>query len=172
MIIYTMLSRLLDYPDQELIDNLPLLHQVLDEDRSIDAHERHVMNQFLDHLSAQGLMALQQNYVQTFDMQPEYSLHLTHHLFGDDRGRGPALVDLGEHYKSMGMAVQKGEIPDYLPLILEYVGTLDEMGARVFLADAGKVLMVLAANLEKTGNPYAPLVRLIEQRGRLTQSAA
>ncbi len=172
MIIYTMLSRLLDYPDQELIDNLPLLHQVLDEDRSIDAHERRVMNQFLDHLSAQGLMALQQNYVQTFDMQPEYSLHLTHHLFGDDRGRGPALVDLGEHYKSMGMTVQKGEIPDYLPLILEYVGTLDEMGARVFLADAGKVLTVLASNLEKTSNPYAPLMRLIEQRGRLTQSAA
>lgn len=172
MIIYTLLSRLLDYPDQELLDNLPLLHQVLDEERSIDAHERQVISGFLDHLGSQGLMATQQSYVQTFDMQPEHSLHLTHHLFGDDKGRGPALVDLGEHYKSMGMTVNKGEIPDYLPLILEYVGTLDDMAARIFLADASKVVTVLAANLEKSASPYAPLVRLIEQRGRLTQSAA
>jgi len=172
MIIYTLLSRLLDYPDQELLDNLPLLHQLLDDDAAIDANERYVINQFLDHLASQGLMSTQQAYVQTFDMVPEHSLHLTHHLFGDDKGRGPALVDLGEHYKSMGMTVNKGEIPDYLPLILEYVGTLDDIGARLFLADAGKVLTVLAANLEKTGSPYAPLVRLIEQRGRLTQSAA
>ncbi len=105
-------------------------------------------------------------------MVPEHSLHLTHHLFGDDRGRGPALVDLGEHYKGMGMEMRTGEIPDYLPLILEYVATLDEMGARVFLADAAKVLKVLAANLEKSDSPYAPLLRLVESRGQLARSAA
>jgi nitrate reductase delta subunit len=172
MILYTVLSRLLDYPEAELLENIPLLHQVLDEERAIESHERQVLNTFLDHLQAQDLMTLQQAYVQTFDMVPEHSLHLTHHLFGDDRGRGPALVDLGEHYKGMGLAVNKGEIPDYLPLILEYVGTLDEMAARLFLADAAKVLTVLAANLEQSNNPYAPLLRLVEQRGRLAQSAA
>jgi nitrate reductase delta subunit len=110
--------------------------------------------------------------VQTFDMVPEHSLHLTHHLFGDDRGRGPALVDLSEHYKGMGLEMKEGEIPDYLPLILEYVATLDEVAARLFLADAGKVLTVLAANLENAKSRYAPLLRLVEQRGHLAQTAA
>lgn len=172
MILYTVVSRLLDYPDQELMDNIDLLRQVVDEERAIEPRERQTLHKFLDHLQGKGLIELQQAYVQTFDMVPEHSLHLTHHLFGDDRGRGPALVDLGEHYKGMGLQVNKGEIPDYLPLILEYVGTLDEMAARVFLADAGKVLTVIAAHLEKANNPYAPLIRLVEQRGRLAQSAA
>jgi nitrate reductase delta subunit len=67
--------------------------------------------------------------------------------------------------------VKPGELPDYLPLMLEYVATLDEMQSRVFLGDAGKVLRALAANLEKAGSPYAKLVRILENRGHLVQAA-
>jgi len=173
MIIYTILSRLLDYPDQELKDNLVTIRKVLAmQTKQLEENEMEELEHFLQHLQEESLLQLQQDYVQTFDMVPEHSLHLTHHLFGDDRGRGPALVDLGEHYKGMGMEMRTGEIPDYLPLILEYVATLDEMGARVFLADAAKVLTVLAANLEKSDSPYAPLLRLIENRGQLARTAA
>jgi nitrate reductase delta subunit len=72
----------------------------------------------------------------------------------------------------MGLEMKEGEIPDYLPLILEYVATLDDMAARIFLADAGKVLTVIAANLEHADSPYAPLIRIVEQRGQLAQTAA
>ena len=171
MMIYTILSRLLDYPDQELMDNLATIHEALQQ-AHVDEDEQHVLATFLRQLKDESLLQLQQDYVQTFDMVPEHSLHLTHHLFGDDRGRGPALVDLGEHYKGMGLELKSGEIPDYLPLILEYVATQDEMGARVFLADAAKVLTVVAANLEKAKSPYAPLIRLIENRGQLARTAA
>lgn len=171
MIIYTILSRLLDYPDQELKDNVSTIQEALRQVH-IDEDEQHILNAFLQQLEDENLMRLQQDYVQTFDMVPEHSLHLTHHLFGDDRGRGPALVDLGEHYKGMGLELKSGEIPDYLPLILEYVATIDEMGARVFLADAAKVLTVVGANLEKANSPYAPLIRLIENRGQLARTAA
>lgn len=171
MMIYTILSRLLDYPDQELKDNLATIHEALQQ-AHVDEDEQHVLATFLRQLKDESLLQLQQDYVQTFDMVPEHSLHLTHHLFGDDRGRGPALVDLGEHYKGMGLELKSGEIPDYLPLILEYVATQDEMGARVFLADAAKVLTVVAANLEKAKSPYAPLIRLIENRGQLARTAA
>lgn len=173
MIIYTILSRLLDYPDQELKDNITTIRNALAlQTEHLDEDEQTVLDGFLQHLQDESLLQLQQDYVQTFDMVPEHSLHLTHHLFGDDRGRGPALVDLGEHYKGMGMELKSGEIPDYLPLILEYVASLDEMGARVFLADAAKVLTVLAANLERSNSPYAPLLRLIETRGQLAKTAA
>lgn len=172
MILYTILSRLLDYPDPDLKNNIDAIRQAVNDADDIRDDERHELNRFVDELQNETLMQLQQDYVQTFDMIPEHSLHLTHHLFGDDRGRGPALVDLSEHYKGMGLDVKKGEIPDYLPLILEYVATLDEMAARIFLADAGKVLTVLAANLENADSRYAPLVRLVEQRGQLAQTAA
>lgn len=172
MIIFTILSRLLDYPDPDLKANIEAIDEVVCSDTTIKEQEREALLAFLERLRGQSLVELQQEYVQTFDMVPEHSLHLTHHLFGDDRGRGPALVDLSEHYKGMGLSMKEGELPDYLPLLLEYVSTLDETAARLFLADAGKVLTVLAANLEASGSHYATLVRLVEQRAQLTQTAA
>ncbi|MCU7857231.1 MAG: nitrate reductase molybdenum cofactor assembly chaperone, partial [Candidatus Thiodiazotropha sp. (ex Lucinoma borealis)] len=73
--------------------------------------------------------------------------------------------------KGMGFELEKGEIPDYLPLILEFVSTLDDMQARVFLGDAAKVLKVLAENLEKKESPYTQLIRIVENRGTLAQAA-
>lgn len=172
MAIYTLLSRLLDYPEPDLKGHVEIMRQLVGHEPAINNTERSVINRFLDYLDETPQITLEEAYVQTFDMVPEHSLHLTHHLFGDDRGRGPALVDLGEHYKEMGLEVRPGELPDYLPLILEYVSTLDEMEARVFLADAHKVVTVIAANLERAASPYAPLLRLVEGRGQLVRLAS
>jgi len=171
MRIYNILSRLLDYPDTELLSLLPEITALLKQDGDISAQERDSLMQLISWLQLHDLTGLQENYVQTFDMTPEHDLHLTHHLFGDDNGRGPALIDLSEHFKSSGLEVEDGEIPDYLPLILEYVSTLDEMQARVFLGDAAKVLTVLADNLEKTNSPYSRLLRIVESRGHLAKAA-
>ena len=172
MSIYKVMSVLLDYPDAELHAHLPAIREAVAEASDVREDERQTLHGLLDWMQDQDALALQAHYVQTFDLTPEHSLHLTHHLFGDDRGRGPALVDLGEHYKGEGLAAIEGELPDYLPLILEYVSTLDEFAAHLFLHDALKVVEVLAANLDKAATPYARLVRLIEQRGRLTRAAA
>ena len=64
------------------------------------------------------------------------------------------------------------ELPDYLPLVLEFASMLEQDEARVFLADAAKVFNVLAANLEKAESPWAPLIRVIESQGSLTRLAA
>jgi nitrate reductase delta subunit len=172
MSIYKVISALLDYPDEELRAHLPEIRDYLAAARDVTEDERRHVGEVLDWMAGLDTLALQEHYVQTFDLTAEHSLHLTHHLFGDDRGRGPALVDLGEHYKGEGLAAVEGELPDYLPLILEYVSTLDDMAAHVFLHDALKVLEVLAANLDKAGTPYAALVRIIEARGRLARAAA
>jgi nitrate reductase delta subunit len=133
--------------------------------------ERTTLGGFVTWMLAHEKTKLQQIYVDTFDMTPEHDLHLTHHLFGEDNGRGPALIDLGEHYKANGLEVKSREIPDYLPLILEYVSTLDEQLASDFLGDAGKVLIVLAENLEKANSPYSRLIRIIENRGQIAVAA-
>lgn len=171
MRIYTIMARLLDYPDEALMASLPEMIKLLQQDPAVSGQECEVLLGLIAWMQLHHLTGLQEAYVQTFDMTPEHDLHLTHHLFGDDRGRGPALIDLSEYYKSMGLELEKGEIPDYLPLILEFVSTLDEMQARVFLGDAAKVLKVLAENLEKKGSPYAQLMRIVENRGSLAQAA-
>ena len=172
MILYNVLARLLDYPEAGLKTHEVEIREALADEPEVSAEERQVIYDFVEHVAQTPLLELEKEYVQTFDMVPEHSLHLTHHLFGDDRGRGPALVDLGEHYKGMGLEAKEGELPDYLPLILEYVSTLDEIEARVFLADAAKVLTVIAANLEKAQSRYAPLLRLVEGRGGLLRMAS
>ncbi len=171
MLIYNIMARLLDYPDQELLDNLPGILDAIQQTDTIAPKEKEELLQLIAWMNLHDLIGLQSQYVQTFDMVPEHDLHLTHHLFGDDRGRGPALIDLSEHYKASGLEVAGNEIPDFLPLILEYVSTLDELQARVFLGDAAKVLKVLGDNLEKAESPYARILRIVENRGHLAQAA-
>ena len=171
MRIYNILARLLDYPTSELIGHLPEIVQMLGTDSAITQQEQEEIEGLIAWMNTHDLIELQGAYVNTFDMVPDHDLHLTHHLFGDDRGRGPALIDLSEHYKANGLEVGEGELPDFLPLILEYVSTLDEFQARFFLADAAKVLRVLAENLEKAESPYARLLRIVERRGQLAQAA-
>jgi nitrate reductase delta subunit len=172
MQIYKLLSALLEYPDQELIDHLPELHEYLAQSLDADVAEREALSSFLAHLQNISLTALQADYVQTFDLTPEHSLHLTHHLFGDDKNRGPALIDLGELYKDYGVEVVTNELPDYLPLILEFTAYLDDNEATVFLSDANKVLGVLTDNLKKANSPYAPVISIIADRATLTRLAA
>ena len=171
MRIYKLLSSLLEYPDQELIDHIPELREFVSEDADISDLERTNLLQFLNYLEQANLISLQSEYVETFDMKPENSLHLTHHLFGDDKNRGPALIDLGELYKDYGVEISTNELPDYLPLVLEFTAYLEDSESTVFLSDAKKVFEVLNGNLEKSGSPYASLTAIIENRASLTRLA-
>lgn len=172
---HKLLSKLLGYPDEALLSALPELHTILRQ--GFHATERIVIEKFMRHLADQPLTTLQGDYVQTFDLTPEHALHLTHHLFGDDKNRGPALIDLSEFYKQYGLEIaanddRPNELPDYLPLALEFAAQLEEEEGRVFLSQWTKVLDQLATNLEKAESPYAPLVRLVENRAQLVQAAA
>jgi len=171
MRFYTIMARLLDYPDAVLMQHLDELLTIAREDDDISGEELAALEQHVAWMKQHDLIRMQQAYVDTFDMTPEHDLHLTHHLFGESRERGPAMVDIAEHYKSAGMEVSNGELPDFLPLILEYVSTLDEFQARFFLNDAAKVLTILADNLEKVDSPYGRLIRVIEKRGYLAKAA-
>jgi len=174
MRIYKILSVLLEYPEQELIDNLPEIRAIVDESIELDADEKVSLRKFLDHLVSLPLIEMQVNYVDTFDRIPEHSLHLTHHLFGEesDRDRGPALIDLGEMFKEYGVNTVTNELPDYLPLILEFASYLEDNEATVFLSDVNKVLNTLTQNLTKANSPYAAPLSIIESRATLTRLAA
>ncbi|MEK6749370.1 MAG: nitrate reductase molybdenum cofactor assembly chaperone [Pseudomonadota bacterium] len=167
MSILKVLAALLEYPDQALIDALPELRAYVAQDTEPVADDAQALDMFLDVLENSTLIDAQAMYVQTFDLTPEHSLHLTHHLFGDDNGRGPALIDLTEYYKSFGFEPVEDELPDYLPLVLEFAGQLAADEGRLFLSRITKVLTQLAINLETVESVYAPLIRVVERQTRL-----
>lgn len=184
MNIFRLLAVLLDYPgDDVLADLREAVAETgasgaagvvagLDQGQRFSSEERQSIAGFLVALLAMEATEAKQRYVQTFDLVPEHSLHLTHHIFGEEKTRGPALIDLSEYLKTYGFTHDDKELPDFLPLLLEFVAHLDEDESRVFLGDAAKVLRVIAANLEAAESPYAPLVRIIENHGSLVKLAA
>lgn len=169
MSFYKLLSILLDYPRDELKTHLAEIRTALDETDAASS-ERELVERFLDWLEAADTITLQTEYVATFDLDARHSLFLTHHIFGDDKNRGPALIDMEEYYRAYGLTTIEGQLPDYLPLMLEFAATLDAAEARLFLSHVRKVLAALAGNLEETASPWAPLVRIVENRAALVSA--
>ena len=171
MQVFAVLSKLIDYPDNELIENLDSVIEYIKDSSEIATDEKEILMEFVSWMRSHTSIKLQETYVETFDMVPEHDLHLTHHIFGDDRQRGPALIDLSEHFKNEGLEVKEGEIPDFLPLLLEYASTLDDIKSREFLGDAKKIITIIADNLDKAKSPYSKLIRIVEKHSCLTIAA-
>lgn len=169
---YKILSILLEYPAADTLENIDELCLARETASDLSDADRLILKGFLFHLRTTPLTQLQADYVQTFDLTPEHSLHITHHLFGDDNRRGPALIDLAELYREFGLEPAANELPDYLPLMLEFASQVEPEEAGILLADIRKVISILYANLLKAGSPWAPLFRIIESRADLTRLAA
>ncbi len=172
--IYKLLSVLLEYPDKQLVENWDEVKQLLAGPDRLSSEDKKVLSEFVDWASTLSLTKFQAAYVDTFDLNSKHSLYLTFHLFDEqDRDRGPALIELSELYKKTGFEIADDELPDYLPLIMEYVATMeDEDSARQFLQQTTQAVDIIATNLEEAGSPYAPLLRLIERHGHLATIAA
>lgn len=167
MTLFKLLSALFEYPDETMLRALPEFMTIIGEDASIEPAEREALSAFVGWLADADPTEVQASYVKTFDMTPEHALHLTHHLFGDDKNRGPALIDLGEYYKSYGLELGTNELPDYLPLVLEFASMLEPVEAQVFLDPFAKAIAQLGANLSAAESSWAPLVHLIGGYARL-----
>lgn len=169
---YRIVAKLIDYPEANMLAALDEIREALASERDLHGSEKNAVAGFLEYLESMPLTELQAAYVLTFDLTPQNALHLTHHLLGDDKNRGPALIDLTEFYKEYGLELAANELPDYLPLVLEFAAQLDESEAQMFLSQWAKVLKQLADNLAEARSPYADLVRLVEHRAQLVKAAA
>lgn len=157
---YRILSSLLLYPEPELVAALPELEAGLDARPGMRA----ALRPLLAHLAQEDLITLQQYYVQTFDRTPSHSLHLFEHIHGESRDRGQAMVDLMEEYKKHGLQMEGDELPDFVPLFLEFLSQLDsELDAGPLLGDAVHVLAHIGNKLSANGNVYACVFDVLEQ---------
>lgn len=167
---YRIVSTLLDYPDAALRTALPEIIAAIGAADDVSATERNTLGGFVSRLLASGPTACEEEYVRTFDMTPEHSLHLTHHLLGEDKNRGPALIDLSRLYQESGLTIVASELPDHLPLMLEFASLLQAEKGRSFLSAWHKVLRQLHANLTEAGSPYAALIELVEARAHTAEA--
>lgn len=156
-LVYKWLSALLCYPEQALLDALPDFQTALDEWPEF-APQHQALQGFLDYLGNTGLRALQEYYVSNFDRNRHQALYLFEHVYGEDRDRGSAMVDLLEEYRRYGYELGDEELPDYLPVVLEFLAYMPSENAQKMLGDAVHVIAHIAAKLNAVNSPYAALL--------------
>lgn len=157
------LSALLSYPTQDLVAAIPAIDQVLHQDGLLGPIRQHDLHPLLQRLAGDDLYDLQETYVLLFDRSRTLSLNLFEHIHGESRDRGGAMVDLLETYRAGGFDLAGTELPDHLPVLLEFLSTRPLSEARAILADAGPILLALAERLTRRDPAYAAvLTALIE----------
>lgn len=149
---FQILSALLQYPEEVLIESLPEICQELED---APAGMAGVLEPLVDFLASQPLISLQESYVNTFDRSRSHSLHLFEHVYGESRDRGPAMVSLMQEYTDRGFFIAADELPDYLPLFLEFLGQVDAATAEEFLGESIHVIARIGEKLQESGSPYA-----------------
>lgn len=152
-----LLAFLLDYPDSSWRAEFPelrgIVHGVADERRRL------LLGEFLTYAENTSPIELQETYTSAFDLDPATSLHLTFHLMGDSEDRGKALAGLLRVYHREGYDAATGELPDYLPMILEFLALCPEPEDALLRSCLGTVA-ILAERLAKRRHPYAVLLEL------------
>ena len=162
MLTFKVLSALLVYPEQEIIDSLDEMAAIVDREALLPAAARTDLRAFMETLKATDLMEAQANYISLFDQSRSLSLHLFEHIHGESRDRGQAMVDLLQHYRAKGLDLTTVELPDYLPLFLEFLSLQPLSEIQDLLGETAGIISLLRARLEKRGAPYAAVLGAIE----------
>jgi nitrate reductase delta subunit len=164
------LSALLGYPDAQLRSHLREMREVLHAEGALGTARSDEVDALIESLSTADPMDAESDYVALFDRGRGTSLHLFEHVHGDSRERGPAMIDLGETYAKAGLILAEGELPDYLPAVLEFVSTQPPREARAFLGETAHILNAIFGALQQRRSAYAAaLGALLELAGEAVQ---
>ncbi|THT98430.1 nitrate reductase molybdenum cofactor assembly chaperone [Lampropedia puyangensis] len=160
--IYRILSALLSYPQRDLQQAIPEIRQALAQQPAA----QDFLEPLLDRLASTDLIELQEDYVAVFDRTPKHSLHLFEHVHGESRDRGQAMVDLLQTYQAQGFEPVDSELPDHVPLFLEFLSILPADQALDLLNDAIHVLAAIGARLARSESAYSSVFAVL--RGMAT----
>jgi len=152
------LSALLTYPDAPMRSHLPEMADVLRGERALPAARESELIAFIEQLARTDPYEVEAEYVQVFDRGRGTSLHLFEHVHGDSRDRGPAMIDLAQTYAQAGLDLAPGELPDFLPAVLEFVSTQPAREAKSFLRETAHILAAIFGALCDRASPYASVL--------------
>lgn len=163
---YKILSYLLFYPNEEYLANLPSFLREVGE-LKIDVEIKENVITFVNKLKEQDGYDAMSTYVSYFDNNPSLSLYLFDHIMGESKERGQALIDLKELYKEYNFEINSSQLPDYLPLFLEFLSAIDEPKAKELCLEAFDVINTLYLRHEKINSIYAGIFKsLIIKMGK------
>ncbi len=172
MKIFKAFSALLSYPTVDFVEAIDEIGAVIESDRLLPAAERDALLRLVEDLRGCDLYDLQERYVLLFDRTRSLSLHLFEHVHGESRDRGQAMVDLLALYEAKGLTGAANELPDYTPLFLEFLSTLEPEAALPLLAEPVHVFTALAERLRKRELRYEALFRALVALARAQPDAA
>ncbi|WP_311944859.1 nitrate reductase molybdenum cofactor assembly chaperone [Halomonas piscis] len=155
MLSLRVLARLLDYPTAELQDAAGEMIEIIDAERRWPAARRRSLMDWCQRIAETDLLELQAEYVELFDKGKATSLLLFEHVHGESRDRGQAMVDLMNEYENAGFELNARELPDYLPMFLEYLSTRREAEIARWLGEIRHILALLAARMEERQADHA-----------------
>lgn len=153
-LIYRALAVLLRYPTEETCAALPAVREAVAGDTTLPAPIRRALVSLAGELSALDIYEAQERYVWLFDRTRSLSLNLYEHVHGESRDRGQAMVALLELYRAKGLELSANELPDHLPVFLEFLSILPDDEAASLLGEASHVLTALGERLHKRQSPY------------------
>lgn len=167
------LSALLSYPTPELAAAGGEIAAALASEGAVSEAHRRALLPLIDELTAGDIYELQERYVDLFDKTRRLSLHLFEHVHGESRDRGQAMVDLANLYERGGLMLAASELPDYLPLFLEYLALRPREEAFALAAEIDHILVAIEERLNARGSPYAAVFAAIRAiAGAATQARA
>ena len=167
------LARLLSYPDAALREHLDEMRDALRTEQALSTPRLAEIEALIASITRQSAIDAEGDYVQLFDSGRSTSLHLFEHVHGDSRDRGPAMIDLAQTYEKAGLYLGEGQMPDHLPVVLEYASTQPSREARAFLGEIAHILNVIFNALEKRSSRYASVLgALIELAGETARTVA
>jgi nitrate reductase delta subunit len=161
MLEFRVFSALLSYPTAEMHEALGEFAGVIRKSSLIPARERDGLLELIASLGEGDSLDAEERYSELFDRGRALSLHLFEHLHGDSRDRGSAMVELKRLYAAAGFQLRGSELPDYLPVVLEYLSCRDFAEAREMLADCAKILRVIASALIARRSAYAAVLQAL-----------
>ena len=159
---FKVLSLLLCYPESDWLAALPEMEAALKVESNINGNAADKTAPLFAQLRETQLIALQESYVATFDRNPSHSLHLFEHIHGESRDRGSAMIDLLQEYWKQDFDASASELPDYVPLFLEFLSLLPADQALTLLGDAVHVIATIGRKLDANGSPYATAFQVLE----------
>jgi nitrate reductase delta subunit len=157
--LFGLVSRLLDYPDEEIVNSAAEIGQTA---KNLSNGLKEDLLDFLAWLQKTPLVELQEEYTRTFDHNPHLCLNLTFHKWGEDKKRSLELVELIKTYRDSGFELTGVELPDYLPMVLEFISACPgETGLRLFEEYRGQMAIV-ASRLCAMRSPYAKVFEVLD----------
>jgi len=160
------LARLLSYPDAQLRGDLNDMRQALLSEHAMPTARLAELGALMSTLETGNALENEAEYVEVFDRGRATSLHLFEHVHGDSRDRGPAMIDLAQTYEKAGLFLGPDEMPDYLPVVLEFVSTQPLAEARAFLSEMAHIFNAIFNALQQRNSAYASVLgALLELSG-------